>query len=41
MLIFDSSAENINKNVVVNIVKTAFDVTLNKPFHPCKSLFDL
>ena len=41
VLVFDSSAENINKNVVVNIVKTAFDVTLNKPFHPRKSLFDL
>ena len=41
VLIFDSSAENINKNMVVNIVKTAFDVALNEPFHPCKSLFDL
>lgn len=38
--IFDSLAEDANHDIMVDIVKEAFNVSLHKPFAPCKAILN-
>ena len=38
--IFDSLAEDANHDIMVDIVKESFNVSLHKPFAPCKAILN-